>query len=570
MGERRDHIAAAVTSVPVTMNNAAKRFTRPSGYAWHLAVRKVLPVAVPCVRRLCGARTFCEREAARLESTNFRSLRELTLVPKPNPSPPLGLDFGPSDAACRVCRAPHQSTTPEVEVVTLVGVRGDRKIRYACVQDADVAFQVFGDGPVDLLLIPGMMNHIESAETVPEVADHYERLARFARVVLYDKRGTGLSGPLAAGGSPTIEARVDEAVAVLEAAGSTSAAVYATADGGPVGIVLAAMHPDRVQHLAVYGSSARVLAASDYPEGLPAEFAAPAVLERAFRGWGDDEDPSFLDSLVPSHGDDATVRRAVAGMQRLAGSPRAAQRYWQVGVDTDVRDVLSTVRVPTLVLHVRGDRVFPVAQGRYLAREIPDAQYVELEGDDHYYFWEAANRVGDELETFITGRRAVRPRDRRFAIILFTDIVESTRRLAEIGDDRWRSLLERHAALVGSVVPQYGGRVVKSTGDGIIATFDGPSRAALCARRLVEDLGAAGIKIRAGLHAGEVEEVGDDVAGIAVHIAARVCSLATAQEVLTTSTMRDLTAGSDIAFVDHGESELRGVPGRWSIYAVAP
>jgi class 3 adenylate cyclase len=450
-------------------------------------------------------------------------------------------------------------------------MRGDRRIRYARVNDADVAYQVNGDGPQDLLLIPGLLNHIESAATVPEVARHYERLAHFARVVLYDKRGTGLSGPLSAGGSPTIEDRVDEAVAVLDAVGSKTAAVYATADGGPVGIVLAAMHPDRVQQLAVYGSSARLLAAPDYPEGLPPEFASPAVLEESFLGWGDDDDPASLELILPSRASDAAVRRALAGMQRLAGSPRAAQLYFQVVVDTDVRDVLPMVRTPALVLHVRGDRLFPIEQGRYIAREMPDARLVEIDGDDHYYFWErSAGRVADELETFVTGRREVQPPDRSFAIVLFTDIVESTRHLAEVGDDTWRALLERHAELVGSVIPEYGGRLVKSTGDGMLATFDGPSRAARCARSLVDSLSVDGIEIRAGLHAGEVEWLGDDVAGIAVHIAARLCALAGATEVLSTGTLRDLTAGSDIAFVDRGEHELRGVPGKWSVHVIAP
>ena len=449
------------------------------------------------------------------------------------------------------------------------GVRGDRRIRYARVNDADVAYHVSGAGPEDLLFIPGMMNHIESEATVPAVARHYERLAHFARVVLYDKRGTGLSGPLSADGPPTMEDRVDEALAVLDAVGSESAAVYATADGGPVGIMLAAMHPDRVQRLAVYGSSARLLAAADYPEGLPQGFVSPAVLEETFLGWGDEDDPASIDLILPTHGSDPEIRRAVAHMERLAGSPRAAHRYFQVVVDTDVRAVLPTVRAPTLVLHVRGDRLFPIDQGRYLAREIPDARFVEIAGDEHYYFWENADRVADALETFITGHREVRSPDRSFAIVLFTDIVDSTRRLAEVGDNTWRSLLERHAELVGSLIPEYGGRIVKSTGDGILVTFDGPSRAARCARRLVDSLSADAIEIRAGLHAGEVEWLGDDVAGIAVHIAARVCALAGANEVLSTNTLRDVTAGSDIAFVDRGEHELRGVPGKWSVYEVA-
>ncbi len=446
---------------------------------------------------------------------------------------------------------------------------GDRSIRYARVNDADVAYQVSGDGPKDLLLIPGLLNHIESAASVPQLARHYERLASFARVVLYDQRGTGLSGPLA-GGLPTIEDRVDEAVAVLDAVGSKTAAVYATADGGPVGIVLAAMHPDRVQHLAVYGSSARLSAAPDYPVGLPPELVSPAVLEESFIGWGDDDNPASLELILPRHASDRAVRRALAGMQRLAGSPRAAQRYFQVVVDTDIRDVLPMVRTPTLVVHVRGDRLFPVEQGRYLAREIRGARLVEIDGDDHYYFWENASRVADELQTFITGRRELQPSDRSFAILLFTDIVGSTRRLAAVGDDAWRLLLERHDSLVGDIVPEYGGRTVKSTGDGMLATFDGPSRAIRCARRLVDALSAEGLEIRAGLHAGEVEWRGEDVAGIAVHIAARVCALAGPAEVLSTSTLRDLTAGSNLTFLDRGQHELHGVPGTWTVLEVAP
>lgn len=435
--------------------------------------------------------------------------------------------------------------------------------------DTDVAYHVSGVGPDDLLFIPGLLNHIESAATVPELARHYERLGHFARVVLYDKRGGGLSGPLSADRAPTMEDRVDEALAVLDAVGSESAAVYATADGGPVGIMLAAMHPERVQRLAVYGSSARLLAAADYPEGLPLEVLSPEVLEAAFGSWGDDDDPGAIDMILPTQASNPETRRAVADMQRHAGSPRAAQRYFQVAIDIDVRDVLPSVRVPTLVLHVRGDRLYPVEQGRYLARAIPDARIVEIAGDDHYYFWENGDRVADELETFITGRREVPPPDRSFAIILFTDIVDSTRRLAEVGDNTWRSVLERHTELVGSMIAEYGGRLVKSTGDGVLVTFDGPSRAALCARRLVDTLSGDGIEIRAGLHAGEVEWLGDDVAGIAVHIAARVCALAGPNEVLSTRTLRDVTAGSNLAFVDRGEHELRGVPGSWSVYEVA-
>ena len=450
-------------------------------------------------------------------------------------------------------------------------VSRDRKVRYARLRDADVAYQVSGEASTDLLLIPGQLNHIESAASVPQLARHYARLADFARVVLYDKRGTGLSGPLPRR-SPTIEDRVDEAVAVLDTAGSESAAVYATADGGPVGIVLAAIHPDRVRHLAIYGTSARLSAAPDYPEGIPAELMSPPVLDEAFQTWGDDDDPSAVEMILPSCAHEIGVRRALAAMERLAGTPRLAKQYFQVVIDTDVRDVLPMVRTPTLVLHARGDRLYPIEQGRYLARELLEARFVELPNEDHYYFWEDAGRVAarvaDELETFITGRRAPPPTDRAFAIILFTDIVGSTPRLAELGDQAWRLLLERHDQLIRHVASEYTGRTIKNTGDGMLLAFDGPSRAIRCARRLVDALNAEGLSIRAGLHAGEVEWRGEDIAGIAVHIAARLCSLAEPGDVLCTSTMRDLTAGSGLTFLDRGRRNLRGVPGRWSILAV--
>jgi class 3 adenylate cyclase/pimeloyl-ACP methyl ester carboxylesterase len=443
----------------------------------------------------------------------------------------------------------------------------DRRIRYARVSDAEIAYQVSGDGPEDLLVIPGLLNHIESVATVPELGNHYGRLAQFARVVLYDKRGTGLSGPLSTRTAPTIEDRVDEAVAVLDAVGSETASVYASADGCPVAIVLAALHPERVQKLALYAASARLFEAPDYPKGW-SEVVSPEEVEAWRLAWGDDDDPADLDLILPSRAHDPAVRSALASMERIAGTPSAAMHYVLIVATTDVRAVLPMVRAPTLVLHVRGDLLYPIEQGRFVARGIPDARFVEIPGDDHYFFWESAGRVEDELETFLTGRRTVPPSDRSFAIVLFTDIVESTRRLADVGDNAWRRVLERHAEVVASVIPEYGGRVVKGTGDGMLAIFDGPSRAARCACRLVESLGAAGIEIRAGLHAGEVEWLGDDVAGIAVHIAARVCAYAGAAEVLATRTLRDLTAGSDIAFHDRGEHELRGVPDRWSLQVV--
>jgi class 3 adenylate cyclase/pimeloyl-ACP methyl ester carboxylesterase len=383
---------------------------------------------------------------------------------------------------------------------------------------------------------------------------------------MYDRRGTGLSGPLP-GEAPTIEDRVDEAVAVLDAAESAAASVYATADGGPVGIVLAAMYPERVQQLIVYGSSARLTETAGYHPGVPPDFIWDDQLDDPFDGWGDDDYTADTD-LMPSQAKDSSVRRAVAAMERRAGTPRAAQRHMQVAINTDVRHVLPTVHTPTLVLHVRGDRLFPVGHGRYLADNIPHARFIEIDGQDHFYFWENADRVADEIETFLTGTRKPLSSNRHFAILLFTDIVGSTGRLVSAGDDAWRQQLERHDQLVESIVTQYGGRVVNNTGDGALAAFDGPSRAAQCARRLVDAMSEQGLSIRAGLHAGEVESRGSNVAGIAVHIAARVCALAGANEVLSTATLRDLTAGSGIAFGDRGDQELRGVPGTWSLLEV--
>jgi hypothetical protein len=329
------------------------------------------------------------------------------------------------------------------------------------------------------------------------------------------------------------------------------------------------MYPDRVQQLIVYGSSARLTETDGYHPGVPPDFnwdeeSAPSV------GWGDDDDPADIDLLLPSQANDPTVRRAVASMQRRAGSPRAALRYSEVVVDTDVRHVLQSVHTPTLILHVRGDRLYPVGHGRYLARNIPHARLIEIDGQDHYYFWENGDRIADEIETFVTGGRKPPASNRYFAILLFTDIVGSTGRLVAVGDEAWRQQLERHDQLVESIVSEFGGRVTNNTGDGVLATFDGPSRAARCARRLVDTMSDHGLTIRAGLHAGEVESRGSNVAGIAVHIAARVCALAGADEVLSTRTLSDLTAGSGISFRDRGEHELRGVPGTWSLLEVLP
>jgi class 3 adenylate cyclase len=435
-------------------------------------------------------------------------------------------------------------------------------IRYTESDGASIAYAVVGDGPLDILCIPGFVSHLEVFWEAPGAESYFGRLASFSRLIMYDKRGQGLSDRPSA--PPTLEQSAADARAVLDAAGSERAAVYAVSEGGPMSLLLAATWPERVSHLVLYGSWVRVIKAPDYPEGIDRE-DFERFIARAKQGWGG---PVGLSVWAPSKKDDPEVRRWWAKLLRAGTSPAGAEALLRLYPDIDVRPILPTISAPTLVLNRAGDRLAPASWGRKIAEAITDAKFVELEGDDHLPVHNPGQIV-EEIEEFLTGHRTAREPDRMLATVMFTDIVNSTVRASQMGDSGWRELINRHDHLMRREIERHQGREVKTLGDGFLAAFDGPARAIRCAwsaRDAVTDLGIA---IRAGLHTGEVEVMGDDIAGIAVNIGARVGAAAGAGEVLVSRTVTDLVAGSGIEFADRGLHDLKGVPGEWQLYAVA-
>ncbi len=437
------------------------------------------------------------------------------------------------------------------------------RVRYVDSGGASIAWSAVGEGPRELAFVPGFVSHQEILWEEPLVARFFERLSSFARLILWDKREQGLSDRT--GRPPTLEQSMDDLRAVLEAAGSERPALVGVSEGGPMTMLFAATYPERVDRLAVIGSYARILAAPGYDAG-----ADPEQLERFCAGmlshWGE---AVGLRAFAPSLADDPRVRAWWARLLRSGASPRTAADLLLLYRQLDVRHVLPAVRVPTLVLHRAGDRLTPVEQGRYVAAHIPAARYVELAGDDHLPFAGDADALLDELQDFLTGTRPPRQADRVLATVLFEDIVGSTRLAAELGDGRWRGLLAEHDRLAADAVQRFGGRVVKTLGDGVLATFDGPARAIRGALAIRDGAGALGLDVRAGLHTGELEQLDGDVGGIAVHIGARVAAAAGPGEVLVSRTVADLVAGSGLAFADRGEHELKGVPDTWRLFAAA-
>ncbi|HVM58242.1 MAG TPA: adenylate/guanylate cyclase domain-containing protein [Gaiellaceae bacterium] len=437
-------------------------------------------------------------------------------------------------------------------------------IAYAKSGDVHVAYQVLGgrSGGGDLVFVPGFVSHLECAAEEPSLARFLRRLASFARVTAFDKRGTGLSDRT--GRLPSLEERMDDIRAVMDAAGVEQAALFGVSEGGPLTLLFAATYPERVRALALYGTWARVLEAPDYPwgvgPGLLHEFAAG--LEE---GWGTG---IALAAFAPSRAEDARFLQWWARFQRLSASPADARAVIEGAAEIDVRHALPTVTAPALVLHRTGDRLFSVEGGRYLAEHLPNCRFVEHEGSDHLFWTEGQDELLDEVEEFLTGARAAPDPDRVLATILVTDIVGSTRRAAELGDAAWRRLLDSHDALVRQELGRYLGREVKATGDGFVARFDGPLRAIRCAQAIAAGAPALGLDVRSGLHTGECELRGDDLGGLAMHVAARVAAEAGPGEVLVSRTVTDLLAGSEVAFDDRGERELKGVPGSWRLFAV--
>jgi class 3 adenylate cyclase len=391
-----------------------------------------------------------------------------------------------------------------------------------------------------------------------------EGLASFARVITFDRRGSGLSDPVAE--APTLEQRMDDVRAVMDAAGSERAALMGISEGVSMSILFAATYPDRVQALVCYGGMARSTAAEDYPWASPAEALIESGTELIGPHWGEG---AIIDIGAPSQSGNPDSRAFFARLERGSASPGMLRSLVQMFLDIDIRAVVPSVHVPTLVLHRRHDRLVNVRNGRWLAEHLPDARLVELPGDDHIPWYEDPGLTLGEVQEFLTGTRDAPVPERMLATIVFTDIVDSTRTAAELGDRRWREVLERHHGMVGSAIGRFGGREVKSIGDGFLATFDGPARAIHCARTILDSSKELGILVRAGVHTGECEVMGGDVGGIAVHIAARVSALAEPSEVLVSRTVKDLVAGSGIEFDDRGAHTLKGVPDTWQLYAAA-
>ena len=439
---------------------------------------------------------------------------------------------------------------------------GPQDIRYARNGDVNIAYQVFGEGPPDLVFVGGFVSHLEVMLESPLVRRFMERLAGFARVIAWDKRGQGLSDRL--GQPPMLEQSMDDLRAVMNAAESDSAALFGISEGGPTSALFAGSFPERVTHLILYGTYARITAADDYPVGVPRD-RMDRWLERTVSEWGG---PVGVEMWAPSVAGDEEFAAWWAHLLRSGTSPGAALQLMRMYLDLDVRAALTAITAPTLILQRTGDRVAPVAFGRALAAGIPHARYVELPGDDHLAFTGDQDAILDEVEEFVTGTRRAREPERVLATVLFTDIVDSTARAAAEGDRGWRALLERHDTLVRRELARFRGREIKHTGDGFLASFDGPARAVQCAAAITGGVRRIGLEVRAGVHTGECELRGDDLAGMAVHIGARVGANARSGEVLVSNTVKDLVIGSGLRFSERGTTELKGVPGEWRLYAL--
>jgi class 3 adenylate cyclase/pimeloyl-ACP methyl ester carboxylesterase len=436
--------------------------------------------------------------------------------------------------------------------------------RYARSGDLHIAYQVVGDGPIDLLWVPTWIWQIEHVWEEPRTASLLRRLSAMARLITFDRRGTGMSDRIV--GAPTLEQQMDDVVAVLDAAGAERPAVFAMLEAGSMACLFAATHPERAQSLVLYEGTPRMISAPDYPWPLSREereIAARALPDR----WGSGES---VMSLSSSGNHSERFRQWAGRLERLAAGPNTAQALFRMHSEIDVRPVLPSIQAPTLVLHRAHDRLIDIRHSRYLADHIPDARMVELPGDSTLPFGSGEDELIGEVEEFLTGARHAPDPERILATVMFSDIVDSTRRAAEMGDRRWRELLESIDHSIGIELGRHRGRVVKKMGDGLLATFDGPARAIGCATA-IRDGARAGydLEVRSGLHTGEIELLGDDIGGLAVHIGARVGAVAGPGEVLVSNTVKDLVVGSGIEFEDRGETELKGVPGSWRLWAVA-
>jgi len=437
--------------------------------------------------------------------------------------------------------------------------------RYARSGSVNIAYQVVGDGPRDLVYVGGWVTHLESGWDEPLLARFRRRLASFSRLILFDKRGTGMSDRVPDANLPTLEQRMDDVRAVMDAVGSERAALFGHSEGASMAILFAATYPERTTALVTFGAFACRLRNPEYP-WAPTRGEREHLYEIIERDWGGDIDMS---DLAPSMAHDEGFRRRLSTYVRLSASPGAALALARMNSEIDVRDVLPAIRIPTLILHRTGDLDANIEEGRYIAARIPGATFLELPGPDHLPWVGDQAEVVDEVEAFLTGIRPAPEPDRVLATVLFTDIVGSTERAASLGDKAWRDVLEQHHASVRRELTHFRGQEIGTSGDGFLATFDGPARAVRCAVAIRDRLRESGLEVRAGVHTGECERMGDNIGGLAVHIGSRVAGLAGPGEVLASSTVKDLVSGSGIVFEDRGVQTLKGIPGDWRVFRVA-
>jgi class 3 adenylate cyclase len=439
----------------------------------------------------------------------------------------------------------------------------DRPVRYAPNGDVRIAYQVVGDGPIDLVYTAGIFSNLDVMWEEPRWARYLSHLASFSRLILFDMRGVGLDGR--GPEPPVVEVQMDDIGAVMDAAGSQAASLFGGARGATPALLFAASHPERTRALVLYAPAVRALEAPDFPWGWTEEHWHESY-ERFVTGTGTGEN---LDQQGPDAAHDERFKQWWARFERLVASPQQIRELADILVQIDVRSVLPHIQVPTLVLHRTGDRIVDVGQGRYVGQSIPGARFVEVPGANHLPFLGDQSALLDEIQEFLTGVRPAPETDRVLATVLFTDIVGSTELAARLQDRRWSELLVEHYAIVREQLEHFRGKEIDTAGDGLMATFDGPARAIRCALAIAERVRALGVEVRAGVHTGECQVVGDRLAGIAVHIAARICGRAGPGEVLTSGTVHDLVAGSGIRFEGRGTHELRGVPEEWRLYRVS-
>jgi pimeloyl-ACP methyl ester carboxylesterase len=436
--------------------------------------------------------------------------------------------------------------------------------RYANSGDLSIAYQVFGEGPVDLVYVPGWVSHLELIWDDPHLSRFFRRLSSFARVITFDKRGTGLSDPVSVENLPNIETRMDDLRAVMDEVGSRRATLFGHSEGGAMCMFFAAVYPDRTDRLILTGSYAKRVWSEDYPWAPTLEDRS-ALVKEVEQSWGGIEN---LRAMAPSRADDPAFQKWWGRYQRFSASPRAAASLLAMNAQVDVRSVLGSITAPTLLLYREGDPDVSVEEGEYLQKSIEGARLEVLSGSDHLFWAGDIDPMLEEIEEFITGERGASDPDRRLATVMFTDIVGSTQKAASLGDAEWRRVLENHNQLIRSELDRWRGVEVGTTGDGFLATFDGPIRALNCGLSIQTAVEPLGFQVRVGIHTGMVEVLREDVAGLAVHIGARIGAAAGTGEVFTSSTVKDLVAGSDFLFEDRGSHVLKGVPDEWQLFAV--